>query len=168
MNPPILTTSPPSAALPLLSSPFLIPSSSRRRRLKLSLPRASLDQPPAASPPHNSDVFGGPKELTGIQPFVKNLSPTVRLAASAVAVAGAVVAGYHLGLRLGGSRNAALGGAALLGAAGGAAAYAVRASVPDVAAADLHNYVASCDDPQAVKKEDIELIASKSVPLFVS
>ncbi|XP_030537465.2 protein TIC110, chloroplastic-like [Rhodamnia argentea] len=162
MNPPLLTNSAPSTTRPLLSSPFLTPSSSsRRRRLKLSRPRASLDQPPAASPPHNSDVFGGPKELTGIQPLVKNLSPPVRLAASAIAVGGAVAAGYHLGFRLAGSRNAALGGAALLGAAGGAAAYAVRACAPEVAAADLHNYVASRDDPQAVNKEAIELIASK-------
>ncbi|KAL3752492.1 hypothetical protein ACJRO7_013190 [Eucalyptus globulus] len=170
MNPPLLTAAPPStststATLPLLSSPFLTPSPSpssrRRRRLRLSRPRAALDQPPAASPPRDSDVFGGPTELTGIQPLVKNLSPPVRLAASAIAVAAAVAAGYHLGSRFGGSRNAALGGAALLGAAGGAAAYAVKACVPEVAAADLHNYVASCDDPQAVKKEDIELIASK-------
>ncbi|KAI6686995.1 hypothetical protein NL676_032908 [Syzygium grande] len=164
MNPPLLTAAPPSATLPLLPSPFLTPSLPRRRRrrlLKVSRPRATLDQPAPTSAPHNSDVFGGPKELTGIQPLVKNLSLPLRLAASAIAVAGAVAAGYHLGFRLGGSRNAALGGAALLGAAGGAAAYAVRASVPEVAAADLHNYVAGCDDPRAVKKEDIELIATK-------
>lgn len=48
-----------------------------------------------------------------------------------------------------------------IGAAGGAAAYALNACVPEVAAANLHNYVAGCDDPGAVKKEDIEEIANK-------
>lgn len=48
-----------------------------------------------------------------------------------------------------------------LGAAGGAAAYALNACVPDVAAVELHNYVAGSDDPRAVKKEEIEGIAKK-------
>lgn len=47
------------------------------------------------------------------------------------------------------------------GAAGGAAAYALNACVPEVAAARLHNYVAGHDDPGAVKNEDIEEIAKK-------
>ena len=47
------------------------------------------------------------------------------------------------------------------GAAGGAAAYALNACVPEVASVSLHNYVAGCDDPGAVKKEDIEEIAKK-------
>ena len=50
-----------------------------------------------------------------------------------------------------------------LGAAGGAAVYALNACVPEVAAVELHNYVAGNDDPKAVKKEDIEGIAKKWV-----
>lgn len=93
--------------------------------------------------------------------MVEKLSPPVRLATSAVILAGALAAGYGLGLRFGGNRNAALGGAAILGAAGGAAAYAVNAAVPEVAAVSLHNYVAGCDGPEAIKREDIENIAKK-------
>ncbi|KAF4387446.1 hypothetical protein F8388_011594 [Cannabis sativa] len=166
------THSPPS----LLRSPFLNPiplrtttsrdtTHSRRRRFKVSVPRSaatpsSSDQTTVAtSPPPN--VFGGSKELTGIQPLVEKLSPPVRLATSAILVAGAVAAGYGLGFRFGQSRNAALGGAVALGAAGGAAAYALNACVPEVAAVELHNYVAGSDDPKAVKKEEIEAIAKK-------
>lgn len=72
-----------------------------------------------------------------------------------------MAAGYGLGLRLSKSQNAAFGGAAVLGAASGAAAYALNSCAPEVAAIDLHNYVAGVDDPKAVKKEDIEDIARK-------
>lgn len=90
-----------------------------------------------------------------------SLSPPLRLASSALIVGAAVAAGYGLGSRFGKSETAALGGAAALGAAGGATAYALNACVPDVAAVDLHNYVAGHDDPRAVKKEDIERIAKR-------
>ena len=93
--------------------------------------------------------------------MVQKLSPPVRLATSAVILAGALAAGYGLGLRFGGNRNTALGGAAILGAAGGAAAYAMNAAVPEVAAVSLHNYVAGCDGPETVRREDIENIAKK-------
>lgn len=89
------------------------------------------------------------------------MSPPVRLASSVIVVAGAVAAGYGLGFRFGGSRNAGLGGAVALGAAGAGAAYALNSSIPEVAAVSLHNYVAGCDDPGALKKEDIESIATK-------
>lgn len=56
---------------------------------------------------------------------------------------------------------ATLGGAAVLGAAGAAAAYALNAAVPDVAATELHNYAAGCDDPKALNKDNIEMIAKK-------
>ncbi|XP_062086719.1 protein TIC110, chloroplastic [Humulus lupulus] len=168
---------PPSTPRPsLLRSPFLNPiplrttasratAHSRRRRFRVSVPRSaatpsSSDQSTVAtSPPPN--VFGGSKELTGIQPLVEKFSPPVRLATSAIIVAGAVAAGYGLGFRFGQSRNAALGGAVALGAASGAAAYALNACVPEVAAVELHNYVAGSDDPKAVKKEEIEAIAKK-------
>ncbi|KAL4283427.1 hypothetical protein GQ457_16G012320 [Hibiscus cannabinus] len=164
MNPSLLL-SPPR---PLLLFPFTPnPLPSTRRRFRVSLPRNSLSPPSSASTSTSSsetekpNIFGGPKELTGIQPLVQNLSPPVRLATSAVILAGALVAGYGLGLRFGGNRNAAFGGAAVLGAAGGAAAYAVNAAVPEVAAVTLHNYVAACDGPDAIKREDIENIAKK-------
>lgn len=83
------------------------------------------------------------------------------MATSAIIVAGAVAAGYGLGFRFGRSRNAALGGAVALGVAGGAAAYALNACAPQVAAVNLHNYVAGFDDPALLKKEDIESIANK-------
>ncbi|GFZ01723.1 translocon at the inner envelope membrane of chloroplasts 110 [Actinidia rufa] len=55
--------------------------------------------------------------------------------------------GYSLGLRLGGNRNAAaVGGAVALGAAGASAAYALNSCAPEVAAGNLHNYVAGSDD----------------------
>lgn len=42
-----------------------------------------------------------------------------------------------------------LAGAAALGAAGGAAVYALGSSVPEAAAVNLHNFVAGCDDRSA-------------------
>lgn len=75
--------------------------------------------------------------------------------------AAGVVAGYGLGLRIGGTRNASLAGAVVLGAAGAGAAYALNSSVPEVAAASLHNYVAGCDDLTALNKDDIYAIAKK-------
>jgi hypothetical protein len=89
------------------------------------------------------------------------MSPPVRLASSVIVFAGAVAAGYGLGFRLGGSRSTGLGGAIALGAAGAGAVYALNSSVPELAAINLHNFVAECDDPEAVKKEDIESIANK-------
>lgn len=153
------------------SSPFLNPTPFRlstscltkRRRYRISFIRNSSTPPdPLTSPPPSvkSDVFGGRRELTGIQPLVDSLSPPLRLASSALIVAGAIAAGYGLGFRFGKSQNTALGGAVAFGAAGGAAAYALNACVPEVAAVSLHNYVAECD-PGAVKKEDIEEIAKK-------
>ncbi|KAE8713470.1 TIC110 protein [Hibiscus syriacus] len=169
MNPSLLV-SPTSSShpRPLLLFPFTPnPLPSSRRRFRVSFPRNSLSAHEQSHPSISSsetekpNIFGDTKELTGIQPLVQNLSPPVRLATSAVILAGALAAGYGLGLRFGGNRNAALGGAAILGAAGGAAAYAVNAVVPEVAAVTLHNYVAACDGPEAIKREDIENIAKK-------
>lgn len=89
------------------------------------------------------------------------MSPTIRMAFSGLVFAAAVAAGFGLGFRFGGSRNAALGGAVALGAAGAGAAYALNSCAPEVAAANLHNYVAECDDLGALKKEDIEAIANR-------
>lgn len=159
MNPSTLTPSHTHRPL-LLPSPF----HTRRRRFKVSLPRcssssaASSPPPPPPPPPQRP-----PKDLKGIELLVDKLSPPARLATSAVIVAGAAAAGYGLGSRFGGSRYAALGGAVALGAAGGAAAYALNAAAPQVAAVNLHNYVAAFDDPSKLKKEEIEAIASKLV-----
>ncbi|KAM5583035.1 protein TIC110, chloroplastic [Rosa sericea] len=171
MNPSTLLA--PSSSTPqrsILQSQFLNPIPLRattsanvpRRRFRVSFPRNSAAQSDGAtSPPPPPDVFGGKRELTGVQPLVEKLSPPLRLVTSAIVFAGAVAAGYGLGLRVGKTQNTALGGAVVLGAAGGAAVYALNASVPAVAAVDLHNYVAGRDDPRAVKKEDIEGIAKK-------
>ncbi|XP_062013776.1 protein TIC110, chloroplastic [Rosa rugosa] len=171
MNPSTLLA--PSSSTPqrsILQSQFLNPIPLRattsatvpRRRFRVSFPRNSAAQSDGAtSPPPPTDVFGGKRELTGVQPLVEKLSPPLRLVTSAIVFAGAVAAGYGLGLRVGKTQNTALGGAVVLGAAGGAAVYALNASAPAVAAVDLHNYVAGRDDPRAVKKEDIEGIAKK-------
>ncbi|XP_057725293.1 protein TIC110, chloroplastic [Arachis stenosperma] len=159
MNPSTLT---PSSSRSLLSpSPFLQPTTlnHQRRRFRVSFPRCSDDRTSSSSsPPPPSKPQ---RDLKGLEVLVDKLSPPVRLATSAVIVAGAVAAGYGLGTRFGGSRTAALGGAVALGAAGGAAAYALNASAPQVAAVNLHNYVAGIDDPSKLKKEDIEGIANR-------
>ncbi|XP_058747968.1 protein TIC110, chloroplastic [Vicia villosa] len=155
MNP---STLKPSYSHPSVLLPSPSPLRTQRRRFRVSLPRCSSDTntPSPSSPPQRP-----PKELTGIEILVDKLSSPARLATSAVIVAGAVAAGYGLGSRFGGSRNAALGGAVALGAAGGAAAYALNAAAPQVAAINLHNYVAGFDDPSILTKEDIEVIANK-------
>ncbi|KAG9441612.1 hypothetical protein H6P81_017466 [Aristolochia fimbriata] len=109
----------------------------------------------------SSSIFGGRKELSGQQALVSGMSSSARVATSVVVVAGALAAGYALGFKLGGSREKALGGAVALGAAGGAAVYALNSSVPGAAAVHLHNLVASCDDPGALEKEDVEMIAER-------
>ncbi|GLT43216.1 hypothetical protein SLA2020_171830 [Shorea laevis] len=172
MNPALLSA-PPSSQHPLLLSfptfRFRPTSLSKRRRFKFFSPLNSLsssspstsDQSPSSANLTTPGIFGSKKDLDGIQPVLDQLSPSIRLTTSAIFLAGAVAAGYGLGLRFSGTRNGALGGAAILGAAGGAAVYAANSAVPEVAAVNLHNYVAGCDDPGAVKKEDIENIAKK-------
>ncbi|KAF5186744.1 hypothetical protein FRX31_023661 [Thalictrum thalictroides] len=107
------------------------------------------------------NVFGGKKELSGIQLLADSLSPSIRIASSIVIVAASIAAGYGLGLKVGGNRNTGIGGAVAIGAAGSAAVYALNSCVPDVAAVNLHNFVASYDDPTALKSEDIEGIAKR-------
>ncbi|KAE9606040.1 hypothetical protein Lal_00025003 [Lupinus albus] len=163
MNPSTLTPSPSSSSYThrslLLPSPLFNPPLTQRRRFRVSYPRCSSSSDADRTVP--SPPSRPPKELKGIEVLVDKLSPPARLATSAVFLAGAVAAGYGLGSRFGGSRNAAIGGALALGAAGGAAAYALNAAAPQVAAVNLHNYVAGFDDPAKLKKEDIEAIANK-------
>ncbi|KAL2488562.1 protein TIC [Forsythia ovata] len=173
MNPSILLTNHPTTLFTPTLTPAGIPSrlSSthfRRHRYKISTIRASSSEQHSSSistsPSSVSvkpDVFGDKRELTGVQSLVDAMSPSIRIAGSALIFAAAVAAGYGLGSRFGGSRNAGLGGAVALGAAGAGASYALNSCVPEVAAANLHNYVVGCDDPGAVKKEDIEAIANK-------
>ncbi|PSR86217.1 hypothetical protein CEY00_Acc31855 [Actinidia chinensis var. chinensis] len=159
-------TNPTPLQLSTIKSSNFLTRKHRRNRLRYQISTVrccastSSDQPPSNFVA--SDVFGGKKELTGIQIVVDAMSPPVRLAGSALVFAGAVAAGYSLGLRFGGGRTAAaVGGAAALGAAGAGVAYALNSCAPEVAAVNLHNYVAGSDDPAALKKEDIEAIASK-------
>ncbi|CAN1266361.1 Protein TIC110, chloroplastic [Linum perenne] len=185
MNPSLLSVTPSSssaagAASPALLSPFLIrsnPSSlslPSRRRLRVSFPRNSAASAVTVKPSDESastatqpkpSIFGERKELTGIQPLVGSLPPPVRLTCSVIVLAGAVAAGYGLGQRFGGTRNLAIGGAAAMGAAGGAMVYALNACVPEVAATSLHNYVVGLDDPKGVEKDEIEQIVRKLVCL---
>ncbi|KAH0916744.1 hypothetical protein HID58_031190 [Brassica napus] len=173
MNPSLITAvnAPisPSPRSPLLCH-FLTPSPLRlsqsqspsRRRYRVSFPRCaatSSEQPLVST--KKSDVHGNKKELTGLQPIVEKMTPPVRLATSAVVLAATLASGYGLGLRLAGSRNIALGAAAVAGAAGGAVVYAMNSAVPEVAAIGLHNYVAEIEDPASVTKDDIEKIASR-------
>ncbi|XP_050368674.1 protein TIC110, chloroplastic [Argentina anserina] len=173
MNPSTLIS--PSSATPqrsIIQSQFLNPiplrstaasATAPRRRFRVSFPRNSASQSDgaASAPSPAEEVFGGKRELTGVQPLVEKLSPPLRLVTSVIVFAGAVAAGYGIGLRVGKTQNTALGGAVVFGAAGGAAVYALNASAPAVAAVDLHNYVAGRDDPRLVKKEEIEGIAKK-------
>lgn len=169
------TTSPTRPFLnpsnPLRFHPHSLP---KRQRFRVAFPRnCAASSTPSSSPssteaqsPTGSDVFGPSKELSGIQPLVDKLSPPLRLATSAIVVAGAAFSGFQLGSRLGGNRNVAIGGAAVLSAAGGAVAYSLNAAVPEVAAVRLHDYVAASDDPGAVNREEIEAIAKKFVAFF--
>ncbi|KAL0458855.1 UNVERIFIED_CONTAM: protein, chloroplastic [Sesamum latifolium] len=168
MKPSVLLTTTPSSPHPktLFFTPFLSSTTALRRssthlrrdRYKISRIRSSGE---SSAPAVKPDVLGEKRELTGLQSLVDAMSPPIRIASSVLIVAAAVGAGYGLGSRFGGSRNAGLGGAVVVGAAGAGAAYALNACVPEVAAANLHNYVVGCDDPGAIKKEDIEAIANK-------
>ncbi|XP_073112675.1 protein TIC110, chloroplastic [Elaeis guineensis] len=172
----LLTPAPSTPSRHLLFSPsnpatlFLrLPPRRHRacRRCRLSIPRNSTSDAdatapaPAPAPAVYPSVFGGRRELSGPQVLVDALPPPAMVASSVVIAAAALAAGYGLGLRFGGSRVAGLGGAAALGAASGAVVYALNSSVPEVAAVNLHNLVASYDDPTAVSKEDVEAVAKK-------
>ncbi|XP_047940681.1 protein TIC110, chloroplastic [Salvia hispanica] len=169
MNPSILlTTAPPSPCpnTPLLS-PFLSTTAHlrfssvnlRRHRYKICDIRCSTDQ--SSTPAVKPDLVGEKRQLNAVQSVVDALPPPVRIASSVLIVAAAAAAGYGLGSRFGGSRNAAIGGAVAVGAAGAGAAYALNSCVPEVAATSLHNYVVECGGPGAVKKEDVDAIAKK-------
>ncbi|KAF8397006.1 hypothetical protein HHK36_018644 [Tetracentron sinense] len=167
----LIPTPSPSPSHPVFFSQFINPnplcirnprnSLARTHRYRISIVRSSAADAEEPSTSLNFPVFGEKKELSGMQSLADGLSPSVRLASSVVIVAGALAAGYGLGYRFGGTRNTALGAAVALGAAGGAAVYALNSCVPEVAAVNLHNFVASCNDPGALKKEDIEGIAEK-------
>ncbi|KAL3653199.1 hypothetical protein CASFOL_002880 [Castilleja foliolosa] len=166
-----LSTTPCSPRLQTPFIPTFIPPTSRRlsathlrrrhHRYKISTISSSSDRASTSTSIAKPDVFGEKRELTGVQSLVDAMSPPVRIATSALIFAAAVATGYGAGSRFGGSRNAALGGAVIVGAAGAGAAYALNSCVPQVAAANLHNYVVDCDDPGAIRKEDIDAIANK-------
>lgn len=168
----------PSAPSSSPSSPFrLLPRLPPRRfrrhgRCRLSLPRCSVSDTaaaasaPAASPAVDPSVFGGPKELSGPQALVCSLPPPARMASSAVLAAAAMAAGFGLGLRVGGSKVAGIGGAAVLGVASGAAVYALNSKVPEVAAINLHNLVAGYDDPTELRKDEVAAIVEKFVAFY--
>ncbi|RCV42340.1 hypothetical protein SETIT_9G208600v2 [Setaria italica] len=151
--PPLLFS--PLKPFPLLRFPPRRPAAARLRLR----PRAAAAGE-ASSP--GEEVFGGRKELTGVQPLVEALPPAARTAAELAVAAAAIAAGYGIGLRAGGgSRAVAVAGAAVLGAASVAGAAAVNSVVPEVAAVGLHNYVAGHDDPTNLDNGEVEAIAKK-------
>lgn len=89
------------------------------------------------------------------------MSPPVRIASSVVLAAAAIAAGYGLGLRIAGTRNAAAAGAVVLGVAGGAMVYKMNAEVPEVAAVTLHNLVMGHDNPLELKREEVEGVVKR-------
>ncbi|KAJ7959914.1 TIC110 protein, chloroplastic [Quillaja saponaria] len=177
----LMTPSSSSHHRSFLGSPFLNSTprcitknstSTTRRRFRVSVPCNSLtsaaDQPSTSSEELSNSttsatdrVFGSKKELKGIEVLVDKLSPPVRLASSAIIIAGAVAAGYGLGTRFGGSRNAALGGAVALGAVGRGYYLCLDCLCSTSCRSEFNNHVAGVDDPAAVKKEGIEGIAKK-------
>jgi hypothetical protein len=147
----------PGACAPLLFSP-LKPFPPRRPAAARLLLRLLASASGAAG----EEVFGARKELTGVQPLVEALPPAARTAVELAVAAAAVAAGYGIGLRVGGgSRAAAVAGAAVLGVASVAGAAAVNSVVPEVAAVGLHNYVAGHDDPTQLESGEVESIANK-------
>ncbi|XP_044971323.1 protein TIC110, chloroplastic-like [Hordeum vulgare subsp. vulgare] len=144
----------PRAAAAAASYSPLLPSAPRSR------PRGRRFRCVAAAS-KGEEVFGGRKELTGVQPLVEALPPAGRAVLELAVVAAAAAGGYSLGTRYGGTRTTAVAGAAVLGAATLAGAAAVNSVVPEVAAVGLHNYVAGCDDPTALEASEVAAIASK-------
>ncbi|KAI4385245.1 hypothetical protein MLD38_003296 [Melastoma candidum] len=161
-----------------LSPPFLFFSTARRHRRHDTYPTVLCSSSPSSTstaeeaPTPSSNVFGEPRELNAVQSIVKPVClPTTRLVTSIVFVAGAVAAGYGVGVRIGGGGPkslAAVGGAAVAGAAaGGAAYYAGKAVVPEIAAVELRNHVVAAgggiggSDGAGIKREDIYEIARK-------
>ncbi|KAL6642892.1 hypothetical protein ACP70R_021073 [Stipagrostis hirtigluma subsp. patula] len=149
----------PLKPFPLLRFPPRRPTAAARLRLRL---RASAAAAEGEAHAPGEEVFGGRRELTGLQPLVEALPPAALTAAELAVAAAAVAAGYGIGLRAGGgSRAAAVAGAAVLGAASVAGAAAVNSVVPEVAAVGLHNYVAGHDDPTSLESAEVEAIANK-------
>lgn len=93
--------------------------------------------------------------------MIDAMSPPVRIASSVVLAAAAIAAGYGVGLKVSGTKNAAAAGAAVLGVAGAAVVYKLNAEVPEVAAITLHNLVLSHDDPLELKREEVEGVAKR-------
>uniref|UniRef100_A0A0E0IUD7 Chloroplast inner envelope protein n=1 Tax=Oryza nivara TaxID=4536 RepID=A0A0E0IUD7_ORYNI len=140
-----------AAAAAAAASSSLLSLRGRRRRVGVVCAAVSSGE----------EVFGGRRELAGVQPLVEALPPVARAVVELAVVAAAAAAGYVVGLRAGGTRTTAVAGAAALGAVSVAGAAAVNSAVPGVAAAGLHNYVAGSDDPTKLESSEVEAIASK-------
>ncbi|KAI3994230.1 hypothetical protein MKX01_012487 [Papaver californicum] len=172
---PSLPTSSSSSSRPIFFSQFIkqnhfriknprisITRSAKQYRNRLSITRSSAVEKSNSSVDNSVEVFGEKKELSGFQLLADSLSPPVRLVSSIALVSAALAAGYGLGFRFGGgNKNIGIAGAVALGSASGAAVYALNSSVPEVAAVNLHNFVASCEDPLDLNREVIEGIAKR-------
>lgn len=109
----------------------------------------------------SSRIFGGEKQLSGLNQALQGLPASARYATCVAIVAGALAAGYALGASTKGTRTAAVGGAVALGAAGCATAYILNSSAPTIAAVQLHNAVVNLDDPTSLKREEVDAIVKK-------
>ncbi|EEC67227.1 hypothetical protein OsI_34144 [Oryza sativa Indica Group] len=115
-----------AAAAAAAASSSLLSLRGRRRRVGVVCAAVSSGE----------EVFGGRRELAGVQPMVEALPPVERAVVELAVVAAAAAAGVS-----------------------GSAA--VNSAVPGVAAAGLHNYVAGSDDPTKLESSEVEAIASK-------
>lgn len=132
----------------------------RRNNFKVRVSMAPEEDAIEARPP-SQVIFGGEKQLSGPEKVFESLSAPARYGACAVIVAGALAAGYAVGVTTKGTRTAAFGGALALGVAGGATAYALNSTAPRIAAVTLHNKVVKCGDPTSLNSEDIDSLLHK-------
>uniref|UniRef100_A0A0E0IUD6 Chloroplast inner envelope protein n=1 Tax=Oryza nivara TaxID=4536 RepID=A0A0E0IUD6_ORYNI len=87
-----------AAAAAAAASSSLLSLRGRRRRVGVVCAAVSSGE----------EVFGGRRELAGVQPLVEALPPVARAVVELAVVAAAAAAGYVVGLRAGGTRTTAL------------------------------------------------------------
>lgn len=134
----------------------------RRRQRSLAICARSA----AADESSRKSIFGSELELSGPQKFLEDLPASARYATCGAIVAAALAAGYAVGARAKGTSAAAMGGALVLGAAGGVTAFALNASAPHVAAVHLHNALVSFSDPKSITRDDIDSILQKYILVY--
>ncbi|KAJ7564728.1 hypothetical protein O6H91_02G030900 [Diphasiastrum complanatum] len=150
--------------------PALLSNPKRFTRLSIHCSRASAEeqQQQLHLPKERLDgikltgaIFGDEKQLTGPRKLLEHVPATARFVTCAAIVAGAMAAGYAVGVRAKGTKIAAVGGALALGAVGGVAAYSINSAAPQVAAVKLHNALVNNPRPVSLQKQEVDEILSK-------